>query len=165
MEPYGISIVVRPLDAIESYTRMSESRWRIVRFIIAGGAATAVSTLALQISVSVFQVWYVFGSVIGFFCGFFVSFTLQKFWTFRDTRGSTVMAKQAAMYLALIAINLVSNTTFVYLGVEFGGLTPVVAQICTSLVLAVQNFLVYRFIIFRPSLAPAVQSQSTADLK
>ena len=127
------------------------SAWRIIRFLIAGGLATTVSTTVLHISVAIFHLWYVLGSVLGFFAGFFISFTLQKYWTFRDSRGSDVMKKQAAMYFVLLGVNLASNTLFVFIGVEYGHLPPVAAQILTSLIIAVQNFLVYRFIIFRPA--------------
>ena len=126
-----------------------ESMLRVVRFLIAGSLATAVSATVLHVCVSVFEMWYVLGSVFGFFAGFFVSFTLQKFWTFRDKRRSSVMAKQALMYLSLIMLNLLSNTALVFVGVEFGKLPPVVAQIFASLILAVQNFFVYTFVIFR----------------
>jgi len=139
----------------------SESLSRIARFLIAGTLATAVSAGVLHLCVSVFGMWYITGSVFGFFAGFLVSFTLQKFWTFRDMRRD-VLGSQVLMYLTLLTINLGSNTLLVYFGVEFGGLSPVVAQIGASLILACQNFLVYRYVIFRSA---DVSSSTVLDSK
>lgn len=128
----------------------SESFKRVLRFVIAGSIAAATSATALHISIVVFDLWYITASVVGFFSGFLVSFTLQKFWTFRDTR-LDVVGRQVLLYLGILFINLGSNTLLVYVGVEFGGLPPVVAQIGASLLIAFQNFFLYRYLIFRVS--------------
>ncbi|MBI5456392.1 GtrA family protein [Candidatus Kaiserbacteria bacterium] len=138
----------------------SEFFWRIARFVFAGGMATAVSAVVLHTSISYFGLWYITGSILGFFAGFFVSFTLQKFWAFRDTRRD-VIARQMSMYFVLLIINAGTNTLLVYLMVEFGGLMPVVAQLLSSAIIACQNFLVYHFVIFRTPENPTdLQSDS-----
>jgi putative flippase GtrA len=133
----------------------SEMMARIARFGVAGALATGTSALALHISITVFGMWYLAASVVGFFAGFFVSFTLQKFWTFRDTRLS-VIPRQVLMYFTLLVVNLGLNTVLIYSAVEFGGLQPVVAQIGASLLIACQNFFLYRFVIFRTPDTPEV---------
>lgn len=128
----------------------SESLLRIVRFFIAGGTATAVNLATLYALVHFAGLWYLISSVIAFFMGFVVSFTLQKFWTFRDHR-TDVVGKQLAIYLGIVLFNLLLNTAFVYVLVEYVGLSPILAQALAALTIAVEGYFAYKIFVFQDS--------------
>lgn len=123
---------------------------RIIRFGIAGIAATATGIAALSVLIYAFHIWYLTASVLSFLCGFVVSFTLQKFWTFRD-RDTERMGSQAALYLGIVLFNLTINTVIVYLLVEYMDLPPVVAQLAASALIACESFFVYGSLVFQKS--------------
>jgi len=125
-----------------------ESLKRIVRFFIAGGTATAVNLGTLYALVHVAGLWYLTSSVIAFFMGFVVSFTLQKFWTFRDHR-TDVVGHQLAVYLGIVLFNLLLNTALVYALVEYVGLSPILAQALAALTIAAEGYFAYRLLVFR----------------
>ena len=118
---------------------------RVVRFVIAGSLATATSATVLYVSITIFGVWYLAASAIGFLAGFLVSFTLQKFWTFRD-RNTEDVTRQASIYLAILLVNLGLNTLIVFLLVEYVTFVPVLAQITASLLIACESFFVYQYL-------------------
>jgi putative flippase GtrA len=82
---------------------------------------------------------------IAFLVAFFVSFSLQKFWTFRDKSRDRI-SKQLLGYLANGLVGLYLNGWLMKLLVEDYALWHLLAQILVSAVIALQNFLVYRII-------------------
>ncbi len=97
-----------------------------------------------------FGIWYVLSSFFAFIFAFIVSFTLQKFWTFKD-KGLSRVHSQGFLYFAVQVINLALNTTLLYILVEYLSLHYLLAQIIVGIVVAVWSFFIYQFIIFRPS--------------
>lgn len=127
---------------------MSESFKRIIRFLISGGLATAVNLATLYTLVHVAGLWYLISSVAAFFMGFVVSFTLQKFWTFRDHR-TDVVGEQLAIYLGIVLFNLLLNTALVYALVEYVGLSPILAQALAALTIAAEGYFAYKIFVFK----------------
>ena len=130
-------------------SNMPESVVRAIRFLISGSTSTCVSLGTLYFCNSVLGMWYLAASVAGFFAGFVVSFTLHKFWTFRDHRvDRAIVGTQLARYIGLVLFNLALNTILVYLLVEYTKLVPVLAQALAALLIACESFFAYRFIVF-----------------
>ena len=125
----------------------AEQLSRVVRFIISGGLATAANLVLLALFIRVFGFWYLPSSAAAFLLAFAVSFTLQKFWTFRD-RTTDRVHLQAGAYFGILVINLLINTALVYGLVEYARLWPLVAQALASLLIACESFFLYR-IVFR----------------
>lgn len=126
-----------------------EKIFHVVRFGMSGAAATATDIGALAVLIYVLHLWYLAAAVIAFLIGFVVSFSLQKFWTFRD-HTTERMGAQAAVYLAIVLMNLTINTFFVFVLVEYVGLTPIPAQLVASVVIACESFFLYRIVFRRP---------------
>ncbi|HCM43461.1 MAG: hypothetical protein UY39_C0018G0014 [Candidatus Kaiserbacteria bacterium GW2011_GWC2_49_12] len=126
----------------------SESLKRIVRFLISGGLATGVNLLTLYFLANVVGLWYLTSSIVAFFVGFVVSFTLQKFWTFKDHR-KDIIGRQLVIYLAIVLVNLILNTALVYVFVEYMALWPLVAQALAALIIAFEGFFAYKYFVFR----------------
>lgn len=132
---------------------------KVVRFLISGGSAAAVNLSLLYVFVEILDIWYIAGSIIAFIVSFFVSFTLQKFWTFRDA-STEVMHGQVAKYFFVALINLGVSTGTLYLLVEYVQLPVMLAQVITLGLIAIVSFFVYQRFIFHPT-ATTIEHKSS----
>ncbi len=134
--------------------RLLEKLGTIGRFLVSGGTAALVLLVILYISTDVFHIWYLASSVIAFACAFLTSFTLHKFWTFRD-RHVGRLPKQVASHLVVGGINLLLNTAFLFVLVEYVRIHYLLSQILVSGSLAVASFFIYKHFIFHRGAAGA----------
>ncbi len=125
------------------------SQRRIFRFIVAGSSGAATDLLILFILVDVVHLWYLASAVIAFIVSWFVSFGMQKFWTFQDKDHSAeVLKSQAALFLAVALGNLGLNTALMYVFVDILNLWYLLAQVAAALLIAVESFFVYKLFVF-----------------
>lgn len=121
---------------------------KIVRYLFSGGMSAFTNILALYILTDLVRIWYLLSSVLAFLIAFFVSFTLQKFFTFQD-HGMDDVHGQALFYLIIAGTNLLINTGSVYLFVEYAHVHYILAQIITSIFIAIESFIIYGMFIFK----------------
>ena len=123
---------------------------KAVRYIISGGTGAVVNIGTLFVLTHFLGVWYLASSVIAFIVSCFVSFYLQRTWTFEQNLPGTV-TRHMSLYLAVALFNLALNTAIVYVCVEYIGLWYVLAQIVASVIVAVSSFFIYQHLIFNDS--------------
>lgn len=125
-----------------------DSRKSIFKFIIAGSFAGGTDLVALFLFHGILKLEIVFSTSAAFILSFVVSFTLQKFWTFRNYN-SARLARQIFLYIltALIGLNL--NGVAMHFLVNTLSVWYLLAQIIVNIFLGFVNFVVYKFIIFR----------------
>ncbi len=133
---------------LKEFYRYLRKNKKIVKFIISGSIATGIDILLLAFFTEIVDLWYVHSVIISFIIAFLASFSLQKFWTFRDDRLHTVHW-QATIYLLIAIISLVINTHFIYILVEYFSFHYLVAQIVVGAIIGTINFFVYNFVIFK----------------
>lgn len=117
----------------------------VLRFLISGGIATAVHWATLWGLINL-QLEPVLASSIGAFVGAIVNYFLQYFFTFKTKR----LHKQALLaYIPAVSVSWLLNLTIFYS--LYGRLfsEPLIAQVVTTGILAVVNFLFYKKIVFR----------------
>ena len=119
----------------------------LFRFLVSGGLAAAVNIGTLYVLTEYAHIHYLQSAVLSFSAAFFVGFFLQKFWTFKDTRKEAIRW-QMIMYLGLALINLLVNTLLIYVLVEYMHLWYVGAAVTSTALLAVNNFFIYKHVIF-----------------
>lgn len=152
-------------------TKIYNSRYMIFKYIVSGGTAAFVHLGTLHILDSYTNLYYVVSVNIAFLIAFMVSYSLQKYWTFKDTAKGVEAQKQLVKYFAVSLFNLVLNTVIVVILMEiwvknqsiaqwlaqFGNyitfslieFRPVVAaQFVAAFTVAFVSFFVYRFLIF-----------------
>lgn len=123
-------------------------RKEIVKFLISGCMAGGVDLLMLYVFHGLFYWGLVLSTSLAFIMSFFVSFFLQKLWTFDDKDHSSSY-RQLMMYLVLNFINLNLNGWLMHLMVNGFHVWYMLSQFIISLSLGLVSFLVYKFIIFR----------------
>ncbi len=121
---------------------------KVLRFIISGCTATAVNLITLFALVHFFAVWYLLASIISVIASTAISFTLQKFWTFRDHTTSG-MHFQFMIYVGITAVNICINTALMYLFVSILGIWYLIAQVIASGLIAICNYFSYQQFVFK----------------
>ena len=120
---------------------------KVIRFLIAGGASAAVDLSALYFFTSIVGWWYLLSAVLAFIIAFWVSFGLQKFWTFADHTTDRIHF-QLGIYFIITSVNLGLNTLMMYLLVDGFRLHYLIAQIIASGLLACESFFIYQRFVF-----------------
>ena len=124
---------------------------QLTRYVISGASAAMTDLVILYFLTNYLKIWYLASAVLAYIISFFVSFFLQKFWTFRDGRKDQ-MNKQMAVYFCVTLTNLGLNTFFMYILVDVFHLWYMLSQVIASGFLAFGSFLIYKFFIFnRPA--------------
>ncbi len=119
---------------------------QIIKFVISGGTAFSADLMLLFFLTDILKIWYIYSASMAFIAAFFISFYLQKFWTFRD--GSKKVYKQMFIYFFAGATNVMVNAGGMYIIVDKLGIQYLFAQIIMTALLSTCSFLIYRFVIF-----------------
>ena len=131
---------------------MPTTGWHIPKQLfkyLLSGITVAVFELALLYAFTEYlHIWYLFSAILAFFFAFCLSFSLQKFWTFQDTRKEGIPA-QVSLYLFVSVCNLGINVVALYLLVQVAGLWYMFAQVLINGGIAVWSFVLYKFVIFK----------------
>lgn len=117
----------------------------VLRFLVSGGIATVVHWTILWGLINL-QVEAVLASSIGAFAGAIVNYVLQYFFTFKTERKH----KQALLtYIPAVVFSWSLNLALFY--ILYGGLfpEPMMAQVVTTVLVAIVNFLIYKKVVFR----------------
>jgi putative flippase GtrA len=121
---------------------------RLVRYFISGSTSTVVDLALLYVFTHWFGWWYLWSAIVAMLIAIFVSFSLQKFWTFNNHSLDTAH-QQFFFYTIVALINLGVNTLLMYLMVDLLGVWYLLAQVIAAGLIAISSFFVYRHFIFK----------------
>ena len=129
---------------------MFSDYWFLMRYAIVGACGGGIQTATLYTWVEFFHLekYYIFGSIIGFCLALLVTFTLQKYWTFRD-RAHSQLKKQFFFYTSIAITNLTLNIFFLHtskvileaLGLDFFHIWYLIVQVGIVVLLAGLSFM------------------------
>lgn len=119
-----------------------------IKYLISGSLATVVNLFFLFIFFKVLDLKIIYSAIFAWILAFLISFSLQKFWTFRNFSNKKI-PKQVLYYFLLAIISLILNARWMYLLVESLEVNYLLAQIIIITVLAFLNYFAYKFIIFK----------------
>ena len=120
----------------------------LFRYIISGGTAAFVDLFLLYILNTTFGIYYIFASILAFIMAFFVSFILQKFWTFKNHSQENIH-QQIIMYLGASLFGLGLNTLLMYIFVDYFHLLVILSQIFAGALVACCSFFISKKLIFK----------------
>jgi putative flippase GtrA len=120
---------------------------KIVKYVFSGGTAFCVHLATLYILTDIFHLWYLFSTIIAFCLAVTVSYSLQKFWTFKNYSIKNMHLQFSGFFLfALFTLSL--NTFLMYLFVDKFGVWYILAQVIINIFTAFLNYIFYSRIIF-----------------
>jgi len=121
---------------------------QIIRYILAGGIATAFNLVILFICVHYFHLWYLTSAIISFCLAVIISYLLQKFFVFRNYYTNNIRTQ----FLNFFIFNLVMlglNTLLMYIFVDIISLWYLLAQALSSAITACINYIYFNKVIFK----------------
>lgn len=120
---------------------------QIMRYLISGFTAAGTNLATLYALVEFGGIHYLPASVIALGVGIVVSFLLHKLFTFRVRRLSQTHI-QFGLYLGVVGLDFAINLAIMWTSVEILGIPYFLAAIISGGVIAVVNFIAYRFFVF-----------------
>jgi len=133
---------------IEFFLKQAYKKKIYIKFIISGTTAAVTDLALLYFFTDILGLWYLLSAILAFIIAYFVSFSLQKFWTFRDNSQKKIY-QQMSLYFLVGVVNLGANSWAMYILVDKFRVWYILAQVIISGFLAVSNFLIYKLIIFK----------------
>jgi putative flippase GtrA len=119
----------------------------VIRYGISGAGGFAANMSLFLVCLRFIGLHYLYASAIAFLGGAVISFLLQKFFTFSNHSLAGVR-RQFVLHIALLSCNLLANTAFVYVFVDFLSMKEILAQALASVIIAIWSFFIYRNRIF-----------------
>lgn len=120
---------------------------QLIRYGIVGGTAFCTQYLVVILLVHFFKLNPLTANIFGFGCGFIVSFTGHRLWTFQKHTRQT--HKLFLHYSLLSLINLALNQTLYFiflhkLHFHYATALPIVIALATSIVFCINKLWVFR---------------------
>lgn len=128
------------MDVLDEYT--------ILRYIISGGTSAVVNIALFSLFYYIFNFHYLSSNIIAFVVAFFISLSLQKFWTFRD-HSTQNLHIQGLFYLLNSIFGLGLNTLILYVCVDYFGIMPILGVIIAGALTALCTFQITSRFIFK----------------
>ncbi|MFP4514574.1 MAG: GtrA family protein [Parcubacteria group bacterium] len=119
----------------------------MVKYLISGGLSTATHLIVLSLVYSYLGLQIITATTLAFFVAFGVSFSLQKFWTFRNKDNKYF--HQLYFYLLVAVFNLFFNAALMQALVVNLDFHYLLAQLFTSALVALNSFLLYKYLVFK----------------
>lgn len=126
---------------------MRETVLRLVRFFISGATGAVVHIGVLTFLVELAQLHPVPASAGGFIVAFGISFTLQKYWTFKNNQEGAA-GRQMAIYFGIQVMNLLLNMLAMYVFVEIFRFQYQISQILVIGAIAIEAYVLYKKFVF-----------------
>lgn len=128
--------------------RLENFLGKTFRYLVSGGAAFSFDLFCLYVLADLLKIWYLVSSIAAFILAFFLGFSLHKFWTFKN-KDITILHKQLGVYFTVTLANLGVNTLLIFSFVDFLKINYLIAQIVSSLLIALYSFFLYQYFIFK----------------
>jgi putative flippase GtrA len=122
--------------------------WAFVKFILSGGITALLDLLMLSVFREQLQWPYWLSINVAFIIAVLVNFSLQRFWAFaeRDLHATHV---QFVRFFLVALWNLAMNNFIMFVLTTVFGLWYLGAQALTIGLLAIVNFVLYRYFVFK----------------
>ncbi|MDD2353915.1 MAG: GtrA family protein [Patescibacteria group bacterium] len=127
-----------------------DAKKAVIKYFIAGVSATLVNLISLAFFHGFLKINLLLATSLAFVVSFVVSFSLQKFWTFRNYHYKKIPL-QLILYIINAFIGLSINVFLMNLLVNKWGAWYLLAQFIVSFIIGVYNFFAYNFVIFKKS--------------
>jgi putative flippase GtrA len=121
---------------------------RLIKYLIAGGTAATTDLILLFLFHDFLKINVVVAATLAFVIAFFISFYLQKFWTFRDNSRDKIKS-QMGVYFIVGTVNVGINALGINFLVNNLHVWYLFSQLIMGGSIALYSFAVYNFFIFK----------------
>jgi len=121
---------------------------QIIRYIFAGCVATGANLAILFILVHYLKLWYLTSAVISFSLAVVISYSLQKFFVFKNYEKENIPT-QFFHFLIYNIVMLGFNTLLMYFFVDIIKVWYLLAQAFCAIIIACMNYIYFNKIVFK----------------
>jgi len=119
---------------------------QIRRYLTTGFLSAGSEYMILFLLTRYIGLWYIISNTIALTVGFWISFLLNKYWSFNSRKG---MIRQLILYGILFVINLGASNGIVYLLTEKAGFHFMFSKLFAMGMIVMWNFVIYRKVIYK----------------
>lgn len=119
---------------------------QFIKFCFVGTLGALINYSTFYLFYSVFSVYYVSSSLMGYFLAAAMIFLFNRTWTFNIKEGR--MSKQFMLFVTLITFSFAVNGISIYLLTDALGLRPEISQLITMGITTAINFAGSKFWVF-----------------
>ncbi len=119
---------------------------QFIRYATTGGISFGIEYTTFYILFNVVGLWYVWSNSIAMTFAFCISFTLNRFWSFKS-KGNGF--KQFIMYGTLFLINLFVSNVIMLLFTDVLGIKPLLSKLIAVGIIVCWNFVINKKVIFK----------------
>ncbi|MFA6416214.1 MAG: GtrA family protein [Candidatus Paceibacterota bacterium] len=120
---------------------------RLSKYVFSGFLGAGTNIFILYLLTDKFGLWYLLSGIISFVCSVFVSFVLHKELTFNDKVRHKIN-KKFILFFLVATINLLINTTMLYLLTDVFGIFYLLSQVVASVLIATWSYFLYHWLVF-----------------
>lgn len=124
--------------------------WQFIKYVVVGFVGTALDFSLLYILVEYGHLYYLFGAVTSVAIVLWISFSLNKFWTFQNFEKQYF--RQFGKYIISHLVALAVNLTILAFLVQVFHFWYMFAKVFATVGAAITNFLLIRKFIFNQNL-------------
>lgn len=135
-------------DRLPKFYFFCETKKSIIKFFLAGCFVSLNDLFFLFIFHGLFKIGIVISTSLAFILSFTVSFTLHKFWAFRNYNQGNAIG-QIILYFLNAFLVLSVNGFLMHYFVNEIYIWYILSQIIVNLIIGIYNFIIYKFIIFK----------------
>ena len=119
----------------------------MVKYLLSGLTSTTVHLIMLGLAYRLLDLQIIAATTLAYLVAFGVSFSLQKFWTFRNK--AKRYFEQIYLYLLVGVFNLFFNAALMQALVVNLDFHYLLSQLLTSGAVALNSFLLYKYLVFK----------------
>ncbi|PKM91282.1 hypothetical protein CVU82_01635 [Candidatus Falkowbacteria bacterium HGW-Falkowbacteria-1] len=118
-----------------------------VKFFVTGFFTLILDLIFLFLFYDIFDCDILVSTAIAFILSFVFNFFVHKFWTFRNDNLKYIY-KQILYYMFIALLNLGINIKLMHIFVNNMDFNYLLSQIATTILIGIESFFVYNFVIF-----------------
>ena len=119
---------------------------QFVRYAITGSIAFSTEYATFYLLYHIMELWYVWSNSIAMTVAFSISFTLNRFWSFKSQRNAFL---QFIMYGTLFLINVFVSNMAMLLFTDVLGVKPLLSKLIAVGIIVCWNFSINKKVIFK----------------
>ena len=146
---FGLELInIKELFKISWKNRWREQNlfWQLIRYGITGIITNFINYLSFIILFKIFNVYYIFSSILGYLIPFTLGYILHRNFTFRSNNPN--ITGQMLSYFIVIVSSLISFSLTIYILVEYAQVRPEYGQLFAIIIGALINFTGSKFWVF-----------------
>jgi len=119
---------------------------QFMKYVITGLICIGTEFAVLYLLTDHLKWWYIYSNTTAYIAGFWLSFFLNRIWSFKSTDN---LYKQLGLYAVLFCFNLLASNVIMFLFTDHFKLHYMVSKIFSTCAITMWNFVIYKKVIYK----------------